>query len=386
MASSSTEIHLTTWRGGPTQAERLTAALLRMEGYSRVEPQSPLGGPDGRADVLCDRGGYTYVAAAYFPPTTQTPADIEAKFCHDLEGVLTRSRRAFAFFTNQRLTRGERENLKGIALKSGVESEIYDVERICGMLDEPAGYGVRAAFLSIPMSEAEQIAYFARRESATEAALEKNTRELRRLTELTGRLEAQSRVVAHTLQRVAVVAGDTDASPPLRLVDPLSVGELTDEKGVGKISYSLGPELLLMTHRMVCFELPSRMIGRFRTEEVWIGLVGEKRQTVTQPSEIPTRVTELCAIWREAIRVASSRQSALDAITKFHHGILMIHPFLDGNGRTARALLLQQCVDAFGRADMSRLDRGVAYQDALESADAGKYQALSSLIASVVAD
>ena len=47
------------WRSGPTQAERLAAALLRLEGYSDVGPQAPLGGPDGRADILCSRGGYT---------------------------------------------------------------------------------------------------------------------------------------------------------------------------------------------------------------------------------------------------------------------------------------------------------------------------------------
>jgi hypothetical protein len=39
MPRADTEIHLKTWRSGPTQAERLAAGLLRLEGYLDVEPQ-----------------------------------------------------------------------------------------------------------------------------------------------------------------------------------------------------------------------------------------------------------------------------------------------------------------------------------------------------------
>jgi hypothetical protein len=80
MANASTELHLSMWRSGPTQAERLAAALLRLESYADVEPQAPLGGPDGRADILCSRAGYAYVAAVYFPPTAQTFNDVVEKF------------------------------------------------------------------------------------------------------------------------------------------------------------------------------------------------------------------------------------------------------------------------------------------------------------------
>ena len=44
----------------------------------------------------------------------------------------------------------------------------------------------------------------------------------------------------------------------------------------------------------------------------------------------------------------------------------MIHPFLDGNGRPGGAVFMQQCLDLFGRADMSLLDRGAGYYHALE--------------------
>jgi hypothetical protein len=384
MANASTELHLSMWRSGPTQAERLAAALLRLEGYADVEPQAPLGGPDGRADILCSRGGYAYVAAVYFPPTAQTFNDVVEKFDHDLAGATRRSRNAFAFFTNQRLTRSERGALKQRALNQNLECEVYDVERIAGALEEAAGYGLRAAYLGLPMTDAEQISYFARREHLAETALDRNTAGLRHVAGMMARLESQGRVVAETMRTIARATGEPGELPPLRLVDPLSVGELTGEPGVQRLSWSLGPEIILMTHRMVCFELPSRLIGRFRTEAVSVALPGAPSRPLMAPDEIPRSVQALCAGWAAEIAGAVDEAARLDAIARFHQGFLAIHPFLDGNGRTARALLLQQCVDTFGRADMSRLDRGVVYQAAIAAADAGDLKPLAGLIAAVV--
>lgn len=385
MPNASTELHLSMWRSGPTQAERLAAALLRLEGYADVAPQAPLGGPDGRADILCSRGGYAYVAAVYFPPTEQTFNDLVVKFDHDRVGATRRGRNAFAFFTNQRLTRGERATLKERALNHNLECEIYDVERIAGALDEAGGYGLRAAYLGLPMTDAEQISYFARREHLVETALDRNTAELRRVAAMMARLESQGRAVAETMRTIANVASEAGGLPPLRLVDPLSLGEVTGEPGVQRLSWSLGPELVLMTHRMVCFELPARLIGRFRTEAISVALPGGPSRALMTPDEIPRALQTLCTDWALKISAATEEATQLDAIARFHHGLLAIHPFLDGNGRTARALLLQQCIDTFGRADMSRLDRGIAYQAAITAADASELKPLAALIAAVVA-
>ena len=45
-----TELRLSFWRSGSTQAERLAASALRLSGYEEIDPQSPLGGPDGKKD------------------------------------------------------------------------------------------------------------------------------------------------------------------------------------------------------------------------------------------------------------------------------------------------------------------------------------------------
>jgi hypothetical protein len=63
---SDTELRLSFWRDGSTQAERLAAAVLRLSGYEEIDPQNPLGGPDGKKDILCQKGGLTWVAARRF--------------------------------------------------------------------------------------------------------------------------------------------------------------------------------------------------------------------------------------------------------------------------------------------------------------------------------
>ena len=64
---ATTEDVLTRWRYGSTQAERLCAGLLAIEGYQSIDPQCPLGGPDGLKDVICEKDGWKFVAAVYFP-------------------------------------------------------------------------------------------------------------------------------------------------------------------------------------------------------------------------------------------------------------------------------------------------------------------------------
>lgn len=64
MSSANTEGTLRDWRNGSTQAERLCAALLHLESFEDVDPQHPLGGPDGLKDVRCNRNGKVWIAAA----------------------------------------------------------------------------------------------------------------------------------------------------------------------------------------------------------------------------------------------------------------------------------------------------------------------------------
>jgi hypothetical protein len=50
-----TEIKLKIWRGGQPSAERLAGNILHLDGFSSLDPQCSLGGPDGeRIDSFKD--------------------------------------------------------------------------------------------------------------------------------------------------------------------------------------------------------------------------------------------------------------------------------------------------------------------------------------------
>ena len=115
-----TEYSLREWRGGRVQSERLAASLLHIEGYTSVDPQCPLGGADGSKDLLCEKHGWKYVAAAYFPTTNKTFAEVKSKYEGDLLGVSKNSADGIVFITNQHLTLGERNSLVQIAVDQGL--------------------------------------------------------------------------------------------------------------------------------------------------------------------------------------------------------------------------------------------------------------------------
>jgi hypothetical protein len=164
--------------------------MLYLESFQDVDPQHPLGGPDGLKDVRCTKNEKMWIAAAYFPPTHPTFNEIRTKFDHDFGGVAANGAQGFAFFVNQPLTIAEREELQ--SRTGGVSVEIYHLERIRALLDSPKGCGVRLEYLRIPMTESEQWAFW-------------NTMNydvVRKLSENEMRHDAQMRSVQDTLNKL----------------------------------------------------------------------------------------------------------------------------------------------------------------------------------------
>src|SRR4029079_3125174 len=124
----------------------------------------------------------------------------------------------------------------------------------------------------------------------------------------------------------------------------------------------------------------------FRTEHVSLRVPGEAPRVVTEPALVVGQVGVMCGNWETAKGIAKTAGAKISAIAAFDQQFLSIHPFLDGNGRTARALLMQQILDLFGQADMSRMDRGVDYHRALLDADAGDLGPLSEIISAIAAE
>jgi Fic family protein len=177
---------------------------------------------------------------------------------------------------------------------------------------------------------------------------------------------------------------------PLRAFDPLATGEIIDDSIDASILANITPAIILFTHRLVCFELPPRLIGRLRRDQIYIqkaaAAPGEPTLAPPPPAEVSDLLDKLCARWRAGYGGLVTTDNKLDAIAGFFHGLIFIHPFIDGNGRVARSLLMQQCIELFGHVDMSRFNRGVEYYAALQAADGSDFGPLKELVHRAVTD
>ncbi len=147
------------WEKGQTDSERLSASILSSEGFSSVDPSHPLGGPDGLKDIICLKDGIKWIAGVYFHRGKARFPAIEKKFKHDIEGVASNKVQGFIFVTNQELRLAERGKLEKVA--GTIRCELFHLERIASILNNPKNYGVRLEFLDIEMTKEEQLAYFA---------------------------------------------------------------------------------------------------------------------------------------------------------------------------------------------------------------------------------
>lgn len=153
---------LLAWDRGQAAAERLAGHVLRIDGFSAIDPSHPLGGPDGLKDIVCTRDGRKWIGAAYFPRGQQTFTEISKKLATDLEGIAANAVDCLAFVTNQELTLSQRDELGDKATPNNVE--IFHLERVASILDSPQCYGIRLEFLDIEMSKEEQLAFLAQRD------------------------------------------------------------------------------------------------------------------------------------------------------------------------------------------------------------------------------
>lgn len=146
------------WTKGQAASERLGGHILASEGYESIDPSHPLGGPDGTKDFICIKNGLKWIGGCYFPRGQKEFNEIKKKFLGDLEGIEKNNVNGLAFITNQELSVGERETLKGLS-KNPVE--IYHLERLSQILNKTENYGVRLDYLDIEITPEEQLAFFA---------------------------------------------------------------------------------------------------------------------------------------------------------------------------------------------------------------------------------
>lgn len=387
---SDTELKLKFWRGDQIGAERLAATILHIDGFSSVDPQCPLGGPDGLKDLLCEKNGWNYIAAAYFPNSDQKYKIVEDKFNHDLEGVSKNSAGGIVFITNQSLTPGERHSLSELATAKGHRSILYHLERIRSILDSPAGYGARLEYLDIDMSREEQLSFFSRWNKSFSDQLQAHG--LMIIREISKKIDSLTGTTEHLSARFLEMSDVIQQTCSLMT----TVSEPSDKKNIALSKHEFATSKLTVNdlcilHRALLFDSPAGLdVGKLRGVKIWIGGPGATPSTATfvppDPELVPEMIEELLSKWRTTFEqlAKSSDPEKVSAITRFHHQFLNIHPFADGNGRIARFLLTQQAYELLNRTGRVFLEDKRPYFDALSEANAGDYSKLETQITQAI--
>jgi uncharacterized protein YjbI with pentapeptide repeats len=121
--------------------------VLLSEGFKALDPSHPLGGKDGGKDATCVRNGKIWVMAVFFPRGEQSILNIRQKFAGDVDGAKKHNANGIAFVTNQELVLHERRQLNDLA--SPLSLELYHLERLTAILDQPGMSAIRKQFLDI---------------------------------------------------------------------------------------------------------------------------------------------------------------------------------------------------------------------------------------------
>ena len=135
-------------------------------------------------------------------------------------------------------------------------------------------------------------------------------------------------------------------------------------------------DTILTLHRLV-MQSNLETAGQFRTIPVSI-----RGARLTPP---PARQVEgLIVEWIAWIDGVGKGYDPLLRAVIAHHGFLAVHPFVDGNGRTARLLLNLMLMCAQYPPALLLRDWRIGYLQALATADTGVYTPLANLIGRAV--
>lgn len=130
-------------------------------------------------------------------------------------------------------------------------------------------------------------------------------------------------------------------------------------------------------HKLVLSQIDDASAGQYRKTEVRIA--GAKH-IPPESWEIPQRMTE----WGDWLKSSEKKIHPVELAAQAHHRLVAIHPFVDGNGRTARLVMnLILFKQGYPPAVILRVNRKQYYQ-VLMQADAGKSDPLVNFVGRAV--
>jgi len=385
-----TEIKLLNWREGQIKAERLAANLLDLDGFTSIDPQCPLGGPDGIKDVICEKNDWKYIGAAYFPATVKDFKGIKKKFTEDLKGVKKNTVDGIVFVTNQKLTPAERDKLIEEADKQKSKVIIYHIERIRVLLDSPQGFGLRLTILGIEMTKEEQMSFFSDQRNYLKKLLAENSEYI--ISSIERKFESWKT----SSDKIFSVIQNFYESTHSAITDVQQFIQKTDKRKlifpkISVVTSELNIDLLQLLQKAILFETNNRFLGQLRKNQVWIGSPSSTIQEASYVPPTPEKVypitDELLDNWRKIyhdLQQSKDKNFIIEEITKFHYKFLSIHPFLDGNGRIARFLLNQQASELLDSRNQITIEDKPPYFQALSKAQTGDIQPLKLIITQAI--
>jgi len=141
--------------------------------------------------------------------------------------------------------------------------------------------------------------------------------------------------------------------------------------------HTVSEMLIRNLHQIIIHETDKEWAGKYRNANV---IIGGAKHTPPDALQVPQKMRDLIS-W---LNSQKDKVSIVELSALLHHKLVHIHPFFDGNGRTARLtmnLLLMQA--GYPLVIILKNDRK-KYYDVLDKADSGKYEPLIKFVAQAV--
>lgn len=175
----------------------------------------------------------------------------------------------------------------------------------------------------------------------------------------------------HPIDIERALSGYYSSEPEKRNLQLEAQAHIAVQKWIDEKDFTaspVSPEMIQEIHRRFCEQLPAELLyielpdtnelvqihpGEFRERDVQVG-----KHIAISAGAIPRFMKRFNEAYSKLGRV----ESILAAATA-HHRLLWIHPFLDGNGRTARLMSYAMLKDALNTRGLWSVARGLARQE-----------------------
>ena len=138
--------------------------------------------------------------------------------------------------------------------------------------------------------------------------------------------------------------------------------------------HTISEMLIRNLHQIIIQETDKEWAGKYRNANV---IIGGAKHTPPNALHVPPKMKDLIS-W---LNSQKNKTNIIELAALLHHKLVHIHPFFDGNGRTARLtmnLLLMQA--GYPLVIILKNDRK-KYYEVLDKADSGNYEPLVKFIA-----